>query len=229
MKSAVNIRTLLISCATITFIAAFHLQVAAQGNPDRANIELWINNRLSQQLNVPVDYTAVEEFEERYWVHHNTYADSVKLEQFSLAECKLEATYLLTQSFSGASTQRETGRTQYRDREYSLRETITLNVRDLQPSKISASRWAAFKAPNRKDDEWGGTYACSPSRDCAVQVISFAATGANIYYKDSDNVSRMEQIELIPIGRDTEGERVVRALHDEAVSCGAKDVNTSLY
>jgi hypothetical protein len=199
MYKAVTVMTF----SALIAVSGYQAQNQATAKPDKASIELWLNNRLSQQLNVLVEFGATEDFNEEHFSHHNSFEYSVKLQAFSVADCNLKATYIVGRSFHGASTQRTYGQIQYRDETHSVRETVTLNLHDLQPSKIMSDQWTPWKAPKRTDSDGTvitTTYACSSASGCSVPAVFFTVTGSQIQYEDSDNVSRMEQHDLIPIG-----------------------------
>jgi hypothetical protein len=194
--------------------------------PDRPSIELWISNRISQQLNVRVTFGAIDKWESSVMTYEPEYEYAVTLTAFSLENCKLEATYSLARTMNWSQTAKASGRTNTFSESSNTTEKVSFNLADIQPSLIISVQWQPWNAPKRSEKS---TYSCTSARGCSVSSIAFAATASQIQYQDSEGVKRSENHDLFPIGTDTEGMRIVKALHDEAVSCGAQDVNKTLY
>ena len=199
----------ILSCCALTQSGAM---------PDRASIELWINNRLSQQLNVAVTFWTDVYADHSSYSLDNNFENSVALVASSLDNCKMDATYRLSRTNHVTNESAHGGDTIHATYPSTMTERVRLNLQDMQPSLLISKQW------NPWPDE-----TCTSAHGCSVPAIAFTATASQIQFEDSKGRLQMEHDDLIPIGNDSEGLRIVRALHDEAVLCGAKDVTTNLY
>jgi hypothetical protein len=104
----------------------------------------------------------------------------------------------------------------------SVRYEERFNLKDVQPSKIGTYTADAFQWTPRPST-------CDqPYADCKVADLYFEAAADSFTNLDSGQ-ARAEHSFWMPVTISADGPRLVKAFHDAAIACGAKDVNSTLY
>jgi hypothetical protein len=197
-----------------------------QAVPDRASIEEWISSQITSQNmdSIPIRYSYNRD--QGDYSEDVTAVGFIRVNRFSLSNCQMEIGIDWRVDWTKVTTTERLGRMKNPERaQNGTPYSVKVDLKNVQPTTVSERRLDFTGAESWEKD----LRVCkSPATDCKTESVSATSKGQDVELQSSTNSVRVRELQ-IPLSTATDAPRIVRALHDEVIACGGKDVNKALY